>query len=166
MQMLTKKVSSVAAVKEQQTTTNQATNAFRYLDRTYVATQFIASSTYNLSKIEVNLSKTASPTMNINCYLYSDNSVNPTSIVATSSTTLNASTITNAAYHTFTFDQSFSVQNGVTYWIVLKASAIDGTNYVSWNSASTGGDFKGDEDGIGSWVTIIAWHASYKVWGI
>lgn len=157
---------SIAALKEQQTTTNQATNAFKYPDRTYVATQFVASDTYNLSQIEVNLTKVASPTMNINCYLYSDDGTNPTTLLATSSTTLDASTITDAAWHAFTFDQSLEIVSSSTYWIVLKGSAINETNHVSWNSASSGGDFKGDEDGTGAWPTIIAWHGSYKVTGV
>jgi hypothetical protein len=159
-------IGSGTGVKEQQTTANQTVTVFKYPSRTYAATQFTASSTYDLSQIEVNLSKVASPTMNITCYLYSDNSYNPTTLLATSSTTLAASTITNAAYHAFTFDQSFEVQSGTAYWIVLKGSAVNETNHVSWNSMSSGGDVMGDEDGTGAWASIIAWHGSYKVTGV
>jgi hypothetical protein len=159
-------VGAGSGVKEQQTTANQGTAIFKRGDRVYNATQFIATSTYDLSKIEVNLSKVGSPVQIINCYLYSDSAENPTTLLATSSTTLDASTITNGNYYAFTFDQSFKVQNGTTYWIVLKGSTTSSTDYVSWNAMAGGGDIKSSTDGTGTWSEEIAWHTSYKVTGI
>jgi hypothetical protein len=154
-----------ATERETQTVTNTSSNPFKSADRKYIATEVVATSSYSLTEIKVNLTKVLSPTMDINCYLYSDTASNPTSLLATSSTTLNAASITNGADHAFAFDGSFTVVSGTKYWIVLKGSAVDTNNYVSWNAASSGGSLMIDADGVGTWTLAISWHLSFRMKG-
>jgi hypothetical protein len=156
----------VESLKENQATYASGTfAALRYTSRYYQGTAFTSTGTYYLTKIEVSLAKVASPTMNITCYLYSSSSYNPTNLLASSTTTVDASTITDNVFRSFSFSGSYQIQNSTQYWVVLKGDNVNSTNYVTWGCATSGGDILTDEDGTGTWTNQVAWHGSYKIYG-
>lgn len=79
--------------------------------------------------VKVSLLKSGSPVGNITAYIYSEGSSVPGSVLATSTTTLAASTLTGSeAVYAFTFN--FSPVSGTTYWVALNNSVIDAANFV------------------------------------
>lgn len=96
---------------------------------------------YTCTRIGAYLYKTGSPTQTITAELYSHDGVNdwPNSLLATSTTTVDASSITataSASAELFTWDFSGqSLSNATSYWVVLQtgASSNDASNYIWWS---------------------------------
>jgi hypothetical protein len=133
---------------------------------TYLATQFTASQSYTLTSFFAQLKKVGSPIGNVSAYLYSDSANTPGALLATSSTTLAASTL-GAAFtpQSFTF-AGYSIVSATKYWVVLFSSVIDASNHPAWgtNSSDTGtGTFKAQTPP--TWTLINTGIAGYQTWG-
>ncbi len=92
-----------------------------------LATGFVAGSNYTLCKIEVALYiNSGTPSGVITAYIYDDSSTSPGSVIATSTNTVDPTTLPGPepAYDWYTFNFSgVSLTNGTRYWIVLDITA-------------------------------------------
>lgn len=123
----------------------------------YLASSFVASSSYSLRRVLVDLLKTGAPTFNITARIYSDSSDSPGSQLGSTSTTVQAAsglTGSFAAYE-FVFPSDIALTNGTKYWVVLVASALgDGSNFVRW-AGNPSGTLKQKDSGDGSAWTLV-----------
>lgn len=104
----------------------------------YKSSSFVPGSSYTLTKIEIPLAiGLGSPSFDINVYLYSDDGSGsngkPSTLLATSTTTLAANTLTSSfVYYPFLFS-GYALTNGTKYHIVVKSSAYDASNHAKWS---------------------------------
>lgn len=146
---------------------DSATDGFIYITggnesaRKYVGQSFTATDTYYLCKLGIELYKNNSPTMTITVYIYSDSGgTGPNAQMAQSTSTIDAATLPVGAgtYTEVNFNGTYQIQNGVKYWVVLMASAVDGTNNFRWYSDTNQADQACyiDADGAGAWSSLDA----------
>lgn len=98
----------------------------------YIGSGFVAGATYTLTSVDMYMAKTGSPSFNISCEIWSNNSGDPGSIVGSGSTnTIAASSITGSeAVYTWT-GLNASITSGTTYFIVLICDTVgDGSNNI------------------------------------
>jgi len=136
----------------------------------YIATSFVAGSSYSVCKAVVRL-KTASGTgssYTLQCAIYSNNggTTFPSALVGTASATINANTVTSSeADFTFT-GMSASLTSGVTYWIVIISSSEFNTTPASWAYVSSAGTHAISASSDGSaWSEVSAFeHCKYTLY--
>jgi hypothetical protein len=117
------------------------TTMFYYSGYYWGSGSFTTSSTTSICSIEVEIYKVGSPTGDITLYLYTDDAGVPDTLLATSSNTVDASTLPDAAgtYTAFTLGTSYTPTNATRYHIVLYKASNSSTNYVYWQTRRTSG---------------------------
>ena len=97
----------------------------------YAALRFVAASSFNLTQIGVYLGTENTPTGLIHAYLYNALSTSPgTSLLATSTNTINASTITTS-FTEFKFQfPSTALTSSTNYYIIVGNEQNDGIRYA------------------------------------
>lgn len=133
--------------------------------RTYVGCLITAGSDYTCCGWSARLdNNSTSPTFSVYASIWSDTGTNPTASLAESSA-LDSATITSS-YDWYKFTLSVALTSGTGYWLVLRCSATDASNYIRWRYDNAGaGTVKTDADGAGSWATSDASALMYfKTW--
>ena len=122
----------------QGTTANNGSASVCNNSNKYVGQQFTADGTYTACKVDVNLQKVGTPSVNLDVSIYTDNAGVPGTLIGTASDVIASSTISTSPT-TYTFvNMSASLTSGTLYWIVLHASAgVDNSNYIIF--VGTGG---------------------------
>jgi hypothetical protein len=105
--------------------------------RVYLGTYFVAGSSYNITRVDLALKKVGSPTFTVTVEIRGNTANAPGTVLATSSTTISASTLTTGELP-YTFDiPSTALTSGTTYWVVVKLSTFqDYSNYIQWSQIS------------------------------
>jgi hypothetical protein len=134
----------------------------------HFAYKFTASSSYAVSKIELPLYKNNSPTFTVDAAIFSHDSGedDPSSLVGSWSGTVNAADLPAAGgtYVAFT-GTSADLISGTVYWIVIRCSGYDASNYIHWERDSVAGRICRDQDGSGTWnVSTTSRSAFYKLY--
>ncbi len=107
--------------------------------RTCLATEFTAASSYTGNGIQISLSATGSPAFNMTAMIYTDTGGSgPGMLVGTSSATVSAGTVPGAETPVTFPGASFALVSGTSYWLVLKTSGLDNSNYVNWAATASG----------------------------
>lgn len=117
-----------------------------------VAQRFTPSVSGNLSKIQVYLKKTGSPS-NINVKILRDNGsgTNPIENQVGGNGTLSSSLVTNNyGWIDVTFSSPPSLSAGTNYWLLLDTSSSS-SNYYSWATASNDSCSDGTGKHVSSW---------------
>jgi len=121
----------------------------------YVAGSFTPASSYTLTKVALYLLKTSAPTSLITVHIYSDSSGSPSSLLATSTTTIDSSTLSTSTYGWFEvlFD-GIALTSGTKYHIVAYVSSYSSTNYIrmGYYGTVTGQTVKYSANAT-SWIT-------------
>lgn len=117
----------------------------------WVAQKFIAGSSGNLTKIEINLKNTASGTGPIIVAVYSDNSGSPGTLLGTSSI-VNSSITGTYQYLGARFIEAPTQVSGTTYWVVAYIQA-NGSNSYKWSSTTSATTAKTSPDGGNTWAS-------------
>lgn len=105
--------------------------------RTYLASKWTAGSSYSLAALETMGAKggaVGNPTGEITCYVYSNGSSAPGTLLGTSDTVAASSypAAASPAWIRFTFPTPVSLTSGTVYWHVFTTSAgVDANNYVT-----------------------------------
>lgn len=85
----------------------------------WAAGDFVAGSTYTVTKVTLNLTKNTNPTFNYRVGIYTDSgSTLPSTLVGSMSDWVNAANIVNGDMD---FTMNASVTSGTTYWIVVES---------------------------------------------
>lgn len=143
-----------------------AANTYVAQTYTYPAAGTALFETY-LGAFDIYLKKVGSPTGTVTCYLYSNNSGAPGSILATSDYTLDASLLTTSYqqvrfyFLTEHYAQVYSTQ----YWIVVKyTGTIDGANYlrIQKYTAGTAGQLSSVGSGWSAAAAALGYNARQK----
>jgi hypothetical protein len=105
----------------------------------YMATKFTASSSYAGNGIQANLTSTGSPSCNLTAMIYTDSGgIGPGALVGSASSPVSASSLTGTETLITFSGSSFALVSGTSYWLVLKTSGEDGSNYVNWATTAYG----------------------------
>ena len=129
------------------------------------ACRFTAADTYPCKTIELKLQKKGNPTGQIWISLYTDGLYYPNTAIIESIKIPAANVSVNGEWVEFTFNESQSIVNGTTYWIVLESDYTAGANCVAWewgnNSAQKNWCFYN-----GAWANYASYTvaALYKVY--
>lgn len=141
-------------------------------DRAYFGSRFTTGATpFTLTLVQPKLYRidgTQPGTLTME--FYSDNAGVPGTLLATSSNSHGSDIVTGTTYsasqyYDFTFPDT-SVSATTSYWLILKASAIDSAYYYAWtNGALAGYPMKKSADGS-TWVSVSTNQSNvFKVWG-
>jgi len=132
------------------------------------ASFFIPSSTFTGCKIRIAVSKTGSPMFNLTSCILADDGASPSHPAAplqASPDTVSASTISTSdpteSYVEFSYSgQTFT--SGIKYWISIKASATDSSNYVN---LYTSGGYAGfsSQDLNASWGETSGYKFKFEI---
>lgn len=135
----------------------------------YAGNDFVANATGTITGVQLMLNKGGSPTGNVWLAIYNaDGSGNPTTLVANSSTTVPANTVTttNLKYYGWNFS-GFTITNGQRYAFVVSTEGIgiDATNWVRGQGASyTGTDIMKASNTF-SWSVVSSnFQVAYRLW--
>jgi len=101
---------------------------------TLLAYPVTPSTSFPLSKIDIQLNKVNTPTGNMWVEIWSDNgSDDPLAQIGIDSSILDVSTVGSDTTHTFTFSTPITLISGTKYWIVLNDNrGTDDVNYIEW----------------------------------
>lgn len=96
-----------------------------------VAQTFTPTFTADVCCIRVKLSKTGSPTDNIECKIYTDGTTEPGTLVATSTNTVAGTDLTTSLVEkTFDFSTGDNLTGATKYWVVFsRTGSTSNTNY-------------------------------------
>ena len=126
-------------------------NLCKYSSKTWFATKFTASKAYTCCKIVLPMQKVASPTGNLNAYIYDDDTDAPGSLVGSGSDAVGAATLSTDMGDITFANVSASLSNGVSYWVVITGNWDSSTNYVQINTVDASVEhIMFDSDGV-SW---------------
>jgi len=108
----------------------------------YVAGEFVPDFTGQIRRVAVLLKKNVSPVGDITMQIWSDNGGSPSTpntSLSSSTTTINASTLTTS-YLWYDFDfAGQAVTSGTHYWIIMTGDLETGGNYPYWGFDDAGG---------------------------
>jgi hypothetical protein len=128
----------VVSLKEALGGTGGTTDAFCSASgREYVGSKFAASSSFSLTRADVEMKKNNSPTGDVVVEIWTHNSGadSPGTLIATSAA--RDASIYGAAYGYQAFSFSgVALTSGVIYWIVCFKVTASGTNYLNINAGS------------------------------
>ena len=100
-----------------------------YAGYQYIASQYVyGGTTGTLCSVDISLIKVGSPTGNAEVLIYTDNSDVPDS--GTSCGTIDVSTLSDVVFEWKTLSCNVPQTNGAKYWIVIKKTNLDTTNYI------------------------------------
>lgn len=102
------------------------------------AVEFTAGSTYTITRVDVPLAKVGSPTQTYTCEIFTQSGTLPGVIVGTASAALDSSTFPSTETDV-SFYPNATVTSGTKYYIVIRASALDASNYIAWYRVTTSG---------------------------
>jgi len=107
-------------------------------DKWLASGKFTASSSYTVTKVDVNLNKTGTPTFNVRVHIYTVSGGVPNTDISTPSAWVSA----NQTWITSFTGISASLTSGQTYCIVLESDVVhgDGSNYGLWRYTFDGGN--------------------------
>lgn len=126
--------------KDSFTTDPAQTTWLGYSDGTkYASSKFTAGSSYSLAKLTVKLLKAGSPSFTITAYIYSTPTNDPVNLLATSTDTLSAASVsTSATDYTFNFS-NYGLISGTSYsWALGCSSVGDSSNRIDIYGGSGG----------------------------
>jgi len=135
----------------------------------YWAGKFTATA-YNVCKVEFYLKKVGNPNFNVNAYIYGHTGGTPgepdeTNVIATSTTTLVGDSLTTSYAWTPFENPDAALSNGVTYWLVLKASGYhNSSNYVSISIDSVGSYQMANSSDGATWTVNSAYIINYRTY--
>ncbi len=104
-----------------------------------VAQSFTANTGGKLNRVAVYLAKVGSPTSDITLRIASDNSGKPSSSTLASAILSRGIVGSSPAWINVSFDNPYTLTDGVKYWIVLDYSTNNASNYWNWRMDSTDG---------------------------
>ena len=96
----------------------------------YYAFKFTAASTYTACSISLGARKSGAPAQTFWAGIYTDSSGNPGTLVGTHSTSIGAAAFGTSLGAVNFPGVSASISSGTAYWIVVRASATDVSNYI------------------------------------
>lgn len=102
------------------------------------AVEFTPSTSYTIVKVVLPLSKTGAPTQNYTCEIWTQSTSLPAALVGSASAAVNGSTFA-ASETDVEFFPTAAVTSGTPYYVVLRASARDASNYANWHRVTTAG---------------------------
>lgn len=151
-------------VADSQTTQGDYWYIGNITDAAYVSTDFTAGSSYTLKQIDVYLGPTTgTPTNDYTILLYSDDSGEPDSLLATSSSTIDAGDLSSSEYVWLGVSfAGYSIVSGTTYHIVV-SSTVDTSNYVRWGSNPGAGEMLRSADAT-TWSSLSADQADFRTY--
>lgn len=141
-------------------------NLFRFSGRDYYATAWTTGSQYNLCKVEVILTATGTPTMNVTMYIYTDDAgENDPALLhggGGGSTDCTSDAVASDAGWDETAvaftNMDCQVSNATRYWIVLGTDGTDSSNYLTWEGSSSAPAsdeiIVWDSDASGEWADV------------
>lgn len=100
---------------------------------------FTTTSAFTLKRVALDLKKVSAPTGTISCKIYSDSGGSPNALLATSTTTIDATTLTTSFGVWYNFVFNLALSNATKYWIQVSTTGSDGANYLQWNVQTGGG---------------------------
>lgn len=124
-----------------------------FSSHTYIATKFVAGSSYTVCKATIPFFNTLSPTGSITMYIYSDSPGAPGTQIGTGSGAVLESSFPGTEGTAIAFTgMSAAVVSGTTYWLVAALTGDgNGSAYANWPEAtSSSGTIDNSSDGI-SW---------------
>jgi hypothetical protein len=126
-----------SSVVEEEITRNTQMSIGRYESNQWGAGSFtVGASGYDLARLKVWVNTSGSPTNELSCEIYSDNSGEPGSSIGTASNTLTG--YLSSEEQEYTFSTPISLSATWRYWIVLKSSGVDASNYFNVHFDNTG----------------------------
>ena len=123
------------SLKDDRTDTSTGTIVTSNSDRKYLATYFVAGSSYTMKEVHLWLDKVGSPTYDIHVEIFPHSTNEPGTAAVSDGTsgTISASTLTTSeAEYTFT-GLNCSITSGTTYWVVLVVGGSSFTHYARWH---------------------------------
>jgi len=130
----------------------------------WVSSQFTASGTYTLTRIDVSIKKINSPSYTITAHVYSNTSNSPLASLASSTNTVSGTSVTTS-YALYQFDfTGVSISSATKYHIVLTTSGTNGVDYFLWETESSGGRIEVSSDGS-SWLFNSSAEGKADVYG-
>jgi hypothetical protein len=134
----THSVAQTSVLKDSSTTESASVTVAGTSGRLYMGSVWSTGSAYTLTSLKIKLHKSLSPTGNITLYIYSDSGATypdnvPLSLVATSTNTVDSSTLsdTPGVLVEFTFS-GVALSTATKYWMVLYKATYDNNNHFSF----------------------------------
>ena len=125
-----KKKSGCSDTEKHSQTSNNAQYNSNNSEVNWAASDFIPSSSYCISKVQLKLTKVGSPSYNTSVAIMSESSYKPNAVIGTSSDVATSSIGTESTVN-FTFAECVSVNSGTHYWVRLNFNGNHSTaNYV------------------------------------
>lgn len=115
----------------------------------WIGAKFTAGANGILDKVDVRLKQGTSPTQHVIVALYSDNSGDPGTLVATSSI-LSSSITSSYAYLSAYFIEAPVVVSGTSYWVVVYMQ-MGGSGSYNWSSTTNATTSKISSNSGGTW---------------
>lgn len=120
------------------TSTGSYTPGQSGLNANAYAGEFTPSSSYTITRVDLPLSKTGSPTQDYTCEIFTQSGSLPGSLVGSASAAINGAALPSSETDV-SFYPSAAVTSGTPYYIVLRASTVDASNYANWHRVTTAG---------------------------
>lgn len=114
---------------------------------TYKGGNFTAASSYTLCSVTLRLAKVSSPTQTAYAAIYTDNSGVPGTLVGTQSANSSMSGWSASEGDVTFTGMSAAITSGSVYWIILRASAADSSNYGAIYRLGGSGIFANSSNG-------------------
>lgn len=134
---------------------------------TKIAQSFIPTSSGPLTSVELELSKTGSPTGLMWVTVEADSGGDPSGTTLATSRIMDVSRLpTDKARMRFLFDSNTSITAGSTYYIIYQADyAASDTNYTTWWGLTSGGYANGSaKEFRGSWGSSFSLSGIQDLW--
>lgn len=136
--------------------TSSTPNFAQSLIRTYATSEVVVSGNYTITKVELHMLRVGSGTApDLVAEIRADAGTQPdTPPLATSTNTIVSADVgTSMQWVTFIF-AGLAVTNGTTYYIGVKASSVDASNYYTARSGAFGtGEIRSSQLGTTTWGT-------------
>jgi len=117
------------------------TGADATMSTQYYGFKFVPSGTYTLGDVMAQIKRSgtiSNSTDYLSCYLCSNSSTVPGSILYTSTSILKFGNL-GTNYTTYSFDITYTVTSGTTYWIVFKYNTAPASGSILFNTSSSSG---------------------------
>jgi hypothetical protein len=140
-------------------------NPFAHTAGKWIATSFIASSNYTLTKVSADLEihDSAPFSSAVHCYIYTDNAGSPGTSLGEASATIQPTLTSSYVYYDWLFT-GISLIDTTTYWVVLAVTTADNTNIARWGANySASGETKISAAGT-TWAETSASQSTVKLY--
>ncbi len=139
-----------------------------------VAGIFIASSSYNLNRVDIQVYRVGSPgniTVTVQATVVDGGAYAPDGVDLLTPTIFDGNTITAdvaGEFTTISFPDTASITSGTRYAIVISGASTDGSNYVEWISDDGDQSYTGliafSSNGGSSWDKLIDFGEAFKAY--